>query len=66
MQAAGLWVVTRRTNQEILANNKDDAENKTDKKLKELDTQILIQYFFDEKNQLYLEIDMVLPWLKPL
>ena len=35
-------------------------------KLKELDTRILIQYFFDEKNQLYLDIVIVLPWLKPL
>ena len=33
---------------------------------KELDTQILIRYFFDEKNQLYLDIVIVLPWLKPL
>ena len=27
-------------------------------KLKKLDTRILIQYFFDEKNQLYMDIEM--------
>jgi hypothetical protein len=34
--AAGFLVVSRRTNQDILANNEEDVENKTDKKLVEL------------------------------
>ena len=56
--AAGLQVITRRTYQDILANDKEDVEDKTDKKLLELTKDIsdrLTQDVFTEEGREIIE-----------
>lgn len=61
--AAGLQVITRRTNKDILANNKEDVVDKTDKKLLELAKDIsqrLTQDVFSNEGKVMIENTRIL------